>query len=170
VTGKVAPVLCAALIGCGRRGTQVYLPTLRAMRDHFRLVAVCDRDARRADEVAGALGVRGYHDVDELLARERPDICVISVSAPPSPAKGSVLRRCVDGGCPALAETPIALTLDEGYEIAAVAARRSVPVEVGENYWRTRSSASSGYSCRRTSAPCTLSTPTSWVTATTASA
>ena len=45
-------VLRVALIGCGIRGTRTYLPVLLLMKRHFRVIAVCDVDSRRASAAA----------------------------------------------------------------------------------------------------------------------
>lgn len=129
--------LRVALVGCGRRGRETYLPVLSTMDRHFRLVAVCDPDERARSETAAEYGVPGYASIDDLLAQASPDACVLVVTPPPSPANGEALARCMEAGVAVLAETPIALTLDEADAIVARAEVAKAPVTIGENYPRT---------------------------------
>jgi hypothetical protein len=71
------------------------------------------------------------------LAKAKPDACVLAVTPPPSPANGEALARCIEAGVAVLAETPIALTLEEADAIVARVAQAKAPVTIGENYPRT---------------------------------
>lgn len=129
-------VLRAALIGCGRRGSSTYLPVLAGMDRHFRVVAVCDPDQERAAGAAARTGARPYRRLEDVLEHARPDVCVVCVTPPPDPANGAALLACIRAGVPALAETPVALTLAEADRLVAEAGRAGVPVEIAENYVR----------------------------------
>ena len=130
-------VLRAALIGCGQRGRLTYLPVLTAMTEHFRLCAVCDPDERRLAEASAQYGVAGYRWIENLLQAESPDVCVLAVTPPPAPENGRALLQCAQAGVPALAETPIALTLAEADRIVAAISRSGTVAEIAENYFRT---------------------------------
>ncbi len=66
-----------AIVGCGR--------IARRHAEHIRtygaLVAVCDIDRDKADELAGAYNAIPYYSFDELIAA-RPDVDVVSVCTP----------------------------------------------------------------------------------------
>ena len=130
-------VLRAALVGCGQRGRLIYLPVLTAMTKHFRLCAVCDSDEQRLTEASAQYEVVGYRWIEDLLRAETPDVCVLAVTPPPAPENGRALLECAQAGVPALAETPIALTLAEADRIVAAISRSGTVVEIAENYFRT---------------------------------
>nr|MDT0658191.1 Gfo/Idh/MocA family oxidoreductase [Micromonospora sp. DSM 115978] len=134
---STAERLRVALVGCGRRGRETYLPVLSTMSGHFSLVAVCDPVDAVLRPAAARYGVPGFGHLDDLLEKTRPDVCVLAVTPPPSPANGHVLARCLEAGVAVLAETPIALTLDEADRIVDLADKATAPVTVAENYPRT---------------------------------
>ena len=129
--------LRVALIGCGVRGTTVYLPVLRKMNLHFRTVAICDPQKDRADAAANFLDATAYYDLDKLLNDCPIDLAVVVVTPPPSALNAIVAQRCLESGVNLLAETPIAPTLAEADKLIATAQRTGAKVEVGENYFRT---------------------------------
>ncbi|HEU4508615.1 MAG TPA: Gfo/Idh/MocA family oxidoreductase [Pyrinomonadaceae bacterium] len=129
--------LRVALIGCGVRGTTVYLPVLRKMNCHFRPVAVCDPQKDRADAAASFLRATAYNDLDKLLDECRIDLAVVAVTPPPSHLNAAVAQKCLEAGVNLLAETPIAPTLPEADKLIATAQRTGAKVEIGENYYRT---------------------------------
>lgn len=130
-------MLRVAMVGCGMRGTNVYLPVLSKMSRHFRLVAVCDEQAERAAAVGARYGAEAYNSLDRLLDWGAFDLAVVAVTPPPSDRNAAVALRCVEAGVNLLAETPIAPTLPEADAIIAAARRTGVKVEIAENYYRT---------------------------------
>jgi predicted dehydrogenase len=130
-------IVRVAMIGCGDRAQDVYLPVLAAMPRHFRLCAVCDPDESRAAQAAVRYGVPGCRQIAEVLDVARPDACVLAVSPPPASDNGAALLQCVQAGVPALAETPIAVSAAEADDILAAVTRTGVVVEIAENYFRT---------------------------------
>src|SRR5262249_44063243 len=129
--------LRVALIGCGRRAAEVYLPVIQGMPDHFLLTAVCDEIPERAESLGRRSGAGAFCSPDDLLAANVADLGVVCVTPPPSPRNGEVLLRCVEAGLPVLAETPIAKTMEEADRILAAGSRSRARVEIAENYWRT---------------------------------
>jgi predicted dehydrogenase len=130
-------MLRVALVGCGARGSNVYLPVLRKMTRHFRTVAVCDEREERADAAAAQTGAFAYYNLDRMLEECPVDLAVVAVTPPPSHLNALVGLKCLEAGVNLLAETPIAPTLDEADRMIAAARRTGARVEVGENYYRT---------------------------------
>ena len=63
-------MIALGLIGCGEVAESGHLPTILG-HDQFRLAAVCDVDAARAELFARrAGGIAAYSDWRNLLARE----------------------------------------------------------------------------------------------------
>ncbi|HEX3150058.1 MAG TPA: Gfo/Idh/MocA family oxidoreductase [Gemmataceae bacterium] len=134
---KDESVLRVAMIGCGVRGAQTYLPVLLLMKRHFHVIAVCDVDSRRASAAGELAGAAVFTDLDDLLEQARPDLAVVVVSPPPSDQNGVVALRCLNAGVAIIAETPIARTLEQANRLLVAAEATSVPAEIAENYCRT---------------------------------
>ncbi|MCU1352956.1 MAG: oxidoreductase domain protein [Acidimicrobiales bacterium] len=112
-------------LGIGR----LHVLALKGLRSQFQVVAVCDLDQERAEEVAGWLrDVRAETDLDDVLAAD--DVDVVVLCTPPSlhrPQIEAVLRAGKDVIC----EKPLVGSVAEVDEIAAIAAetgRHVMPV------------------------------------------
>jgi len=90
------------------------------------LVGVVDTDRARAEEIAQALGVAAFTDYRELFGRVR---CV-SVAVP-TRLHYEVSRAFLEAGIDVLVEKPMAATLDQGRELAALAGHRGLVLQVG---------------------------------------
>lgn len=130
-------MLRVALIGCGVRGSNVYLPVLRKMGRHFRTVAVCDKNEVSANSAGAILGATAYFDVDKLLDECPIDLAIVVVTPPPSHMNAVVAQKCLAAGVNVMAETPLAPTLSETDDLIALAKSTGAKIEVGENYYRT---------------------------------
>jgi predicted dehydrogenase len=105
-------VISLGLIGCGEVAESGHLPTILD-HDRFRLAAVCDVDAARAQLLAARAGVVAvYTDWRELLAREHQlDGVVLALPPEVSPDIAiEALRR----NLAVLDEKPLAATVVEG--------------------------------------------------------
>src|SRR6185295_9953002 len=97
------------------------------------LVAVCDQDRGRAEARAREFGVgRVYTDVADMLEHEPLD-CVDIATRPGSHAALTALA--VSHGKHVLCQKPLAATLAEGRDIAAICERGGVRFMVME-MWR----------------------------------
>jgi predicted dehydrogenase len=97
-----------ALVGSGWRSS-VFQRMAYLMPDRFEVVGVVTRRAEAGHRVERQWGLPTFRDVDELIARDRPDFTVLSVPWPVTP---DLARRLVAAGMPVLAETPPAPDLD----------------------------------------------------------
>jgi predicted dehydrogenase len=91
-----------------------------------RLVAVVDRDAERAREVASRHGVPALTDPDRLPR----EVEAVSVAVP-TVSHAGVVRACLARGLAVLVEKPMATTLEEAEEMAALASRTGAILLVG---------------------------------------
>lgn len=116
--GHTAPSeeLTKAVIGVGGMG-----------RGHLtypgaRLVAVCDVDRARLEDVLErtAAGVRGYHDFREVLAR--PDIDIVHIVTPPH-WHGVMAAAAAEAGKDIWCEKPLTRTVAEGRAVARAVQR-----------------------------------------------
>ncbi len=124
--------LRVALIGCGNRARDYYVPLLTRLPG-FAAVGCVGRTRERAVAVAQALDAPAFRDLDELLARARPDFVVVAV---PYHSNGALGLELVERGVPFLAETPLAHQLADGDAIVARARARGLVVGVAEQFPR----------------------------------
>jgi predicted dehydrogenase len=89
----------------------------------WELAAVCDRDP----DVLAGLDVPTYLDHRDLLAAGGVDAVVVNV---PNDAHHPVVRDVLAAGLPVCVEKPLATTLADGEELAALARDRGVPLLV----------------------------------------
>lgn len=103
-------------LGIGR----MHVLALTELSHAFRVVAVCDVDAERSQEVAGWLrGVEALTSLDDVLARE--DVDVVDLCTPPAGHRVEI-ERCLRAGKDVIAEKPLVGSIAEVDELAAVAA------------------------------------------------
>ena len=96
-----------------------------AASDRAVLAGVYDMDAARAALVAGEAGA-GAMDFSALLAASEAIIV-----AAPAGAHHALVKAALEAGRHVLVEKPIAATLDEADELAAISARKNLVLQVG---------------------------------------
>lgn len=119
--------LAVAVIGAGMMGS-----------NHARVVtgspsatlfAVVDEDAERRTAAAERAGAATMGSVDELLAGDTlPDAVVV---ATPTVTHSPIASQLLRAGIPVLVEKPLAATIDEAEQLAALARSVGVPLAVG---------------------------------------
>ncbi|MCX5889003.1 MAG: Gfo/Idh/MocA family oxidoreductase [Deltaproteobacteria bacterium] len=90
------------------------------------LIGVADLNEGRAQEVAGALGVRVFTDYRQLL----PEVDAVSVAVPTS-VHFPVVQDALAAGCQVLVEKPISVTVAEADELVRLARERGLILMVG---------------------------------------
>ena len=96
------------IVGGGWR-SDFFQRVARAAPDRLRVAGVVTRSAEKGEAVTAAWGTPTYRTAAELVAAQRPDFVIASVSWPAMPG---VVRELVDLGVPVMAETPPAPDLD----------------------------------------------------------
>ena len=112
-----------ALIGCGQWGQN----HARVLAEMGALIAVCDDDAARADEIADRHGVKAL-PVDDVLASEAIESVVI---AAPAAVHASVALAALRAGKDCLVEKPLALDLADAEAVQQEAVQRDRVLMVG---------------------------------------
>ncbi|MCY4375937.1 MAG: Gfo/Idh/MocA family oxidoreductase, partial [Spirochaetaceae bacterium] len=115
-----------AVIGAGVMGCS-HIERIRTSAECV-LAAVCDPDLALATRAAGGCPVHG--DLPELLRRERIDGAII---ATPNAEHREGGLLCAEAGVPMLVEKPIAASTADGSALVEAAARRGVPLLVGQH-------------------------------------
>lgn len=118
--------LRGALIGCGFFG-QIQLEAWRRM-EGVSITAACDMALDRAASSAP----RAYTDPAEMLDKEQLDF--VDIATRPD-THAELIRLCVDRKLPSICQKPLATSMSEALELAALARISGVPVMVHEN-WR----------------------------------
>ena len=116
------------LIGSGFIANQKHLPAWQKIERDAKVVALCDVNSSRAEEIARKYGVpRVYQDIDQMLEKEKVDI--VDVCSPPQ-THAALALRALQSGAHVLIEKPMAVSTEECDAIIAAASetRRHVCV------------------------------------------
>jgi predicted dehydrogenase len=119
------------LIGCGEVAEQKSGPGF-SRAANSRLVAVADRNARRAEEFARRHGVARWHDDAEAIIRA-PDVDIVYVATMTESHRDFVLR-CAAAGKAVLTEKPMAMNHADC--LAMITACRNANVPLWVAYYR----------------------------------
>ena len=92
-----------------------------ARRPDTELVAIVGRTAGRAQQRAAAYGTTAYTDIEEMLARARPDLVTTSL---PNEEHFAPTLQLIRHGVPLLVEKPLVFDLDEAEQLIAEAEQR----------------------------------------------
>ena len=91
------------------------------------LIGIADPEPKQRDFVTGALGCKGFADVDGLLAA---GVDAVTIAAP-THLHRDVALACIAKDVHVLVEKPIAPSVEEGHAIIAAARRANVTLMVG---------------------------------------
>ncbi|MEU9079628.1 Gfo/Idh/MocA family protein [Kitasatospora sp. NPDC004745] len=100
------------LLGAGPWAERVHAPVL-AEHPGFEFTGVWARRPEAATALGGAYAVRGYTDLDELLA----EVDAVSIALPPAVQPGLAVRAA-EAGCHLLLDKPVALTVPDARAVA----------------------------------------------------
>lgn len=99
-----------------------------ALSDRMRECAVADIDPDRARRLGDRFGIAGYADYQDMLARERPDIAVVTL---PHYLHKEAAVYAAQLGCHVMLEKPMAIDTAECDAIAAAVRTNRVKLMVG---------------------------------------
>ncbi|MCD6041467.1 MAG: Gfo/Idh/MocA family oxidoreductase [Burkholderiales bacterium] len=117
------------IVGVGKMG----LSHLSIVNTHpgVRVVGVCDAAGYVLDVLSKYTGLAAYADYRELVERAKPDALIV---ATPTRTHAEIVRHALQRGLHVFVEKPFCLSVDEGCELAALAARAGVVNQVGYHY------------------------------------
>lgn len=113
-----------AVIGVGGWGKN----HTRVLAELGVLGAVCDSDSSRANEIAVKHGAKSYSSVDDMLAAERLDACLVCT---PTRTHSAVTKKVIEKGLHAFVEKPLAFSSKECEEMSQLARRKNVVLTAG---------------------------------------
>jgi len=125
----VSSRLRVAVVGAGVWGEQH--ARVFARRPDTELVAIVGRTAGRAEQRAAAYGTTAYTDIDEMLARARPDLVTTSL---PNEEHFAPTLQLIRRGVPLLVEKPLVFNLDEAEQLIAEAEQRELFFAINFNH------------------------------------
>lgn len=115
------------LVGAGRIAQASHLPAL-AKAEGAQLVALCDRSEVLSRDVARRYDVPGYRSLDELLADDAVDAVILAV---PDRLHLPLGRQVLQSGRHVLVEKPLAGTVADAEELAAISDTSGCRLQVG---------------------------------------
>jgi predicted dehydrogenase len=123
--------LKAVVVGSGLIAKLKHIPAFRKFRHKVNLTAICDVNIEAARQAAADGGIpSAYSDVNEMLARETPDI--VDVCTPPR-THAEIAVQAIRAGSNVLIEKPMAQSLGECDTIIAAAREKDVKVCVAHS-------------------------------------
>ncbi|MGH0002601.1 Gfo/Idh/MocA family protein [Pseudovibrio ascidiaceicola] len=116
--------LKAIVVGLGKQNVQDYLPALQA-NDKFEIVAVCDLEPAKVEEVSQRYDCKGVVELDRFLVGNGREIDVAFVAVPHNQYK-SVIWTLAKHGIDIIKEKPFAMCKAEAAQIAQEVYRNNV--------------------------------------------
>lgn len=116
-------MLRVGVVGCGHVARQSYFPGLAALgEDRVRVVAVFDTLQERVDDVHKKLpDVAGYTTYDAYLEHDGGNAMDLVFNLTPAPLHRDITARALEAGHHVYTEKPVASTIQEAEELAAIA-------------------------------------------------
>jgi len=132
IGGDKMEILKIGVVGVGGRAGS-HLATIPKLKDIYKLVAVCDINEARVQQVAQQYGVMGYTDAEKMLDTGNIDVIVIA-----TPPEGHHIITCqaAERGVHVVTETPMSFSLSCGKLMLDVAEQHGVKLDVSENVRR----------------------------------
>ena len=126
-------MLRVAVIGMGPIGNRH--ARLLAADELAELVGVCDILHDRADDAAGRLGVKAFHDAREMLDTLKPDVCHVTTGGYEYGSDHHApTMQALEAGCHVLGEKPISNEIAQGEEMVATAAGKGLCYGINLNH------------------------------------
>lgn len=119
------------IVGSGYIANFAHLPAFSKI-PYAKLCAICDKDIKKAEEVARRFRIRGVYDVlEEMLSKE--DLELVDICLPPQEHKRAIME-VLERGINCLVEKPLTVTVEEADEVIALAQKKGVGLYVIHNY------------------------------------
>lgn len=117
------------IVGVGKMG----LSHLSILNTHpeVRVVGLCDASGYVLDVMHKYTGLAPFPDYRSLIDQAKPDAVLV---ATPTRTHAEIARYAIERGIHVFVEKPFCLSVDEGRELAALAARAGVVNQVGYHY------------------------------------
>ena len=119
------------IIGAGNFTREVHLPNLQKLSDIFNILAICDRDAAIAEDIAKKYGAHYFTtDYEEIINDENINMVIISTR---HNLHAEIAIKSAEKMKAILLEKPMALNQEELDKLILVLNKQKVPFMVGFN-------------------------------------
>jgi predicted dehydrogenase len=116
------------IAGAGSWARQAHVPGFQSCAN-VELVAICDLDLARAQQVGAEAGIpAAYRSTEEMMAGERLDLVSIVT---PDDCHVADAKAAIAAGAHVLCEKPLATSVEDARSLAAIAALAGVQTKVG---------------------------------------
>lgn len=130
--GTPSSPLTVAIVGCGKIADGQY-EEIAKMPELARVVAVCDREALMAEQMASRYGIPAYYDdFARMLKVERPD--VVHITTPPGSHLG-LARAAIDAGAHVYVEKPLTFRYEDSKALVEHAVANKKKLTIGYTYY-----------------------------------
>jgi predicted dehydrogenase len=119
-------IINVGIAGLGRSGWDIHLSTLQGLKDQFRIVAVTDIEASRAEEAKNAFGYRTHADVTALVNDAEVDLVVV---ATPNRFHAGHALQALEAGKHVVCEKPFGYTVADVDALIAAAEKSGVMLQ-----------------------------------------
>lgn len=101
-----------AIVGAGVRATSMFAkPLVQELREHAKLVGICDVNRHRAEEMGRiGEGIPVFTDFDDMLHSAKPDAVIVTT---PDSIHHEYIIRSLEAGCDAISEKPMTTDADK---------------------------------------------------------
>jgi predicted dehydrogenase len=124
--------LKVAIVGCGKIADG-HIEEIQKLPAAARVVAVADLELLMAEQIATRYGVAAfYDDIDQLLAKERPD--VVHITTPPQ-SHLPLAIKAMDAGAHVYVEKPLTLSYPDSKRLVDYARRAGKKLTIGYSYY-----------------------------------
>ncbi|HEY1146901.1 MAG TPA: Gfo/Idh/MocA family oxidoreductase, partial [Allosphingosinicella sp.] len=110
-------------------GWAAHLPALRGLSQQYELAGVANTSLASAEAAARACGLpRAFASATELAQSPDIDLVVVTVKVP---AHAAIVEAALEAGKHVYCEWPLAFTLEQAEELAALAKAKGVKAMIG---------------------------------------
>lgn len=120
-----------AIVGCGGV-SRMHFETYLQHTDRIQIVAVCDADSRRLEQVRNEYGIEnGFVSVEDMLAQTTWEVAVVCT---PTTVRRPVVETLAAAGKHIMVEKPFADTYAEAQEMVNACQKAEVKLAVNQNF------------------------------------
>lgn len=122
-----------AIIGCGIAARELHLPALKKLNDRIEIVALASRTREKAERLSQMIEPkpRVFDTVDELMLSGIAEAVDLAL---PTALNTQFIEKSLKYGLHVIAEKPIAINVEKGKRVFALAENSDRVVYIAENY------------------------------------
>ncbi len=119
------------IIGCGFGSRHHGQTLVKEYKNRFKLIAFCDVNKERLEPVCREFGVKGYENVDEMLADSSIELVIVATR--PHSTHPPIVIKALKAGKNVIVEKPMCITSEEAREMLKVRDETGMVLTVHHN-------------------------------------